>query len=138
VTFGVIAAVVGSFAVHQGWSAKRDRMAAVTAALDAAAVPATDRVMSIDASGTRYWTGRGGVVLVNDPITTVEKVAAAYSIRWLILEQGETVEAAAAILGGGPLPGWLGPPLLDLPDVKVYPVCTAGGDPRCSVAKAGS
>ena len=31
------------------------------------APPRTDRVMSIDASGTKYWTGRGGVVLVNDP-----------------------------------------------------------------------
>jgi hypothetical protein len=138
VTFGVVAAVIGSFTVHQGWSVKRDRLAAVTAALDAAAAPATDRVMSIDASGTKYWTGRGGVVLVNDPITTVEKVAAAYSIRWLVLEQAESVPAAVAILAGGPLPGWLGPPILNRPDVKVYPVCTTAGDARCSVAKAGS
>ncbi len=134
VTFGVIAAIAGSFPVHQGWSVKRDRMAAVAAALDAAAVPATDRIMSIDASGMRYWTGRGGVVLVNDPITTVEKVATAYGIRWLVLERAESVPAAAPILAGGPLPGWLGPPLMDGPDVVVYPVCTTSGDPRCAVA----
>ena len=138
VAFGVIAAVAGAFPVHQGWSAKRDRLAAVAAALDAAAVPAEDRVMSIDASGTRYWTGRGGVVLVNDPLTTVEKVAGAYGIRWLVLERAESVPAAAEILAGGSLPGWLGPPILNLPEVKVYPVCTTAGDPRCSMAKAGA
>ncbi len=134
VTFGVIAAVAGSLPVHQGWSAKRDRMVAVAAALDAAAVPATDRVMSIDASGTRYWTGRGGVVLVNDPLSTIEKVADAYDIRWLVLEKAESVPAVAPILAGGPLPGWLGPSLLDSPDVVVYPVCTTAGDARCAVA----
>ena len=42
--------------------------------------------MSIDAAGTKYWTGRGGVVLVNDPIETVERVARAYDIRWLVLD----------------------------------------------------
>jgi hypothetical protein len=134
VVFGVIAAMVGTLIVDNNWNAKRERLIAVAAALDAAAVPATDRVMSVDASGTRYWTGRGGVVLVNDPITTVEKVATAYDIRWLVLERGELAAATVPILAGGPLPGWLGPPILNLPEVKVYPVCTTGGDPRCAVA----
>ena len=49
--------------------------------------PMTDRVMSIDAAGTRYWTGRGGVVLVNDPLDTIEEVARAYDIRWLVLDR---------------------------------------------------
>ena len=138
VAFGVVAAVAGTLIVHQSWSLKRERLAAVAAALDAAEVPATDRVMSVDASGTRYWTGRGGVVLVNDPISTVEKVARAYGIRWLVLEQAEIVPAGVPILAGGPLPGWLGPPILNLPEVKVYPVCTTAADPRCAVAGVGA
>ncbi len=134
VAVGFAAAIVGSQIVHQGWSATRERMTAVASALDAAAVPATDRIMSFDASGTRYWTGRGGVVLVNDPIATVKDVAVAYNIRWLVLELGQSVPAAAPILAGGPLPGWLGPPILDRADVKLYPVCTTAGDARCAVA----
>ena len=37
--------------------------------------PPSDRVMSIDAVGTKYWTGHGGVVLVNDPLDTIHDVA---------------------------------------------------------------
>ena len=61
--------------------------------------------MSIDASGTKYWTGHGGVVLVNDPIETVEEVARAYDIRWLVLEKADTVPAVKAILVDGRAPG---------------------------------
>ena len=55
----------------------------------------SDRVMSIDASGTRYWTGHGGVVLVNDPLDTIHDVATAYDIRWLVLDRGDAVPAVA-------------------------------------------
>ena len=79
--------------------------------------------MSIDASGYRYWTGHPGVVLVNDPLDTVEAVARAYDIRWLVLEKGDTVPAAAAILVDGQRPAWVGPPVLARSDVSVYPVC---------------
>ena len=135
VAFGVIAAVVGSFAVHGGWDDKRSRMQAVAGALDAAGAPISDRVMSIDASGYRYWTGHPGVVLVNDPLATVEEVARAYDIRWLVLERADTVPAAQAILLDGRRPAWVGPPILETPDVSVYPVCTAAGDPRCAAAE---
>ncbi len=134
VAFGVIAAVAGSFAVHAGWDDKRTRMQAVGAALDAAGAPVSDRVMSIDASGYRYWTGHPGVVLVNDPIATVEEVARAYDIRWLVLERADSVPAAQEILIDGRRPGWVGPPILQSPDVGVYPVCTTAGDTRCAVA----
>ena len=60
----------------------------------------TDRVMSIDASGTRYWTGHGGVVLVNDPLDTIEEVARAYDIRWLVLDRDDAWPAVAPILDG--------------------------------------
>lgn len=130
VAFTVIAAVAGSFATHATWESKRERMQAVAQALDASAA-ADDRVMSIDASGYRYWSGHGGVVLVNDPLDTVEQVARAYAIRWLVLERGDSVPAAAEILIDGHRPAWVGPPVLAREDVGVYPVCTTAGDPRC-------
>jgi hypothetical protein len=136
VAFAVLAAVVGSFTVHAGWDVKRDRMQAVAAALDAAGAPAADRVMSIDAAGYRYWTGHPGVVLVNDPLDTVEAVARAYDIRWLVLERADTVPAVREILLAGRLPAWVGPPIAERGDVSVYPVCTTPADVRCPVAAA--
>ena len=132
VGFGVLAAILGSVAVHAAWDVKRQRMQAVGVALDAAGAPASDRVMSIDASGYRYWTGHPGVVLVNDPLDTVESVARAYDIRWLVLESADTVPAARAILVDHQRPAWVGAPITNRDDVSVYPVCLAAGDPRCS------
>jgi hypothetical protein len=106
----------------------------VTAARDTAGPPATDRLMSIDASGYRYWSGRGGVVLVNDPLETVREVAEEYDIRWLILERDDTVPAAESILVRHQRPPWVGPPVLETEDVGVYPVCTDASDPRCASA----
>ncbi len=132
VAFVAVIAIAGSFTVHGGWDAKRGRMQAVAAALDTAGAPVTDRLMSIDASGYRYWAGRGGVVLVNDPLDTVASVARAYDIRWLILERSDSVPAATAILVDGRRPDWVGPPILGGGEVAVYPVCTTAADPRCA------
>jgi hypothetical protein len=68
--------------------------------------------MSIDASSMRYWSGHGGVVLVNDPLDTIAEVARAYDIRWLVLDRADAVDAVASILDGGPRPTWLGEPIL--------------------------
>ena len=120
--FAVLCAVVGSLVVHTTWEQRRDRAVAVAATLDAAGAPATDRVMSIDAASTKYWSGHGGVVLVNDPLTTVREVAEAYDIRWLVLDKRESVPAAAAILAGD-RPAWMGPPLeTGIPGLVVIPV----------------
>jgi len=134
VAFGALAAAFGSVTVHAGWDAKRQRMQAVAQALDAAGAPASDRVMSIDASGYRYWTGHPGVVLVNDPLDTVEVVARAYDIRWLILEPADSVPAARAILADDQRPPWVGPSIIRREDVAVYPVCLDPGDARCGTA----
>ena len=94
----------------------------------------SDRVMAIDASGNRYWTGHPGVVLVNDPLATVEEVARAYDIRWLVLERADGVPATSEILLDGRRPAWVGPPILSTEEVSVYPVCTAADDTRCAAA----
>jgi len=110
--FAAVAALFGSLFVHLVWEDSRAKFVAVADALDQAGAPPTDRVMSIDASGTRYWTGRGGVVLVNDPIETVERVARAYDTRWLVLDGEDSVAAAAPILDDVSRPPWLGDPIV--------------------------
>jgi 4-amino-4-deoxy-L-arabinose transferase-like glycosyltransferase len=140
VGFALVAAVAGSITTQAVWSGRRDDFRALGAALDAAGAPATDRVMSIDASGTRYWTGRGGVVLVNDPLDTVGQVARAYDIRWLVINRADSVPAAALLLAGE-RPSWVGAPILATAGeaggraelrLAVFPVCTQAGDPRCA------
>jgi hypothetical protein len=128
IAFAVGSAVLGSIAVHAAWSDRRDRAVAVAAALAGAAAPTTDRVMSIDASSTRYWSGHGGVVLVNDPLDTIHEVARAYDIRWLVLDRADAVDTVAPILDGGPRPAWLGAPILadgSPTKLAVYPVLAA-------------
>ena len=130
VVFGVVTAVWGSSTVHASWDEKRQRFLALNEAIAFARVDPSDRVMSIDASGTKYWTGHGGVVLVNDPIETVEAVARAYDIRWLVLEPTETVPAASAVMAGE-RPAWLGYPVVETRQFSLFPVCTTPGDDRC-------
>ena len=114
VVFAVGAAAIGSWFVHGVWADSRAKFQEVAAALDAAGAPSTDRVMSIDAAGTKYWTGRGGVVLVNDPPETIQQVIDAYDIRWLVLDREESVKPMAPVLDGIAKPTWLGDPILSL------------------------
>ncbi len=67
--------------VHRGWNATRVPRVALAAELERLEVPADDRLMSIDAAGFKYFTGRGGVVTPDDPLETIEAVARAYDIR---------------------------------------------------------
>jgi hypothetical protein len=148
---GFVAAVaVGAAVVTQAaWSARRDDFRLVDRGLGNAGAFPDERVMSIDASGTLYWTGHPGVVLVNDPLDTIEEVARAYDIRWLVLSRADTVASVAPILDGGPRPAWLGAPLASRParqlpgaaplpagaiGVGLYPVCLGSADTRCAEA----
>jgi hypothetical protein len=149
VSFAIVVAIGSAFVTHAAWAARRDDFLLVDRGLaDAGAAP-DDRVMSIDAAGTQYWTGHGGVVLVNDPLETIEEVARAYDIRWLALNRADSVPAVAPILDGGPRPAWLGAPVASrparqLPDapplpegalgVALYPVCLEPADSRCAEA----
>ncbi len=138
--------------VHGTWAAVRADRRAVAAALDQLGAGRDDRLMSIDAAGYRYYTGRGGVVLVNDPLETIKSVAVAYDVRWLVLERGDSVPAMAPVLRGEARPVWIGAPVFSvpssegaggdggdggsLPAVAIYPVCTVAGDQRCAMTGA--
>jgi hypothetical protein len=127
-TVGLVGVVMlGAFTsigvVHAGWAAGRDQLLAVRDALDEAGAPETARVMSIDAAATRYWTGRPGVVLVNDPLDTIAEVAHAYDVDWLVLDRG-AVDTTNPVLDGD-RPEWVGEPILEegAPvEIAVYPI----------------
>jgi hypothetical protein len=118
--------------VHAGWAARRDRYLAVGSALDRAGAGPAERVMSIDASGMKYWTGHPGVVMVNDPLDTIGAVATAYGIRWLVIERSDAVPAVAPILLDDERPAWVGPAAWRDDDaIALFPVCTEPADDRC-------
>ena len=71
--------------------------------------------MSIDAAGYRYHTGHGGVVTPNDPLDTIEEVARAYRIEWLVVERDDAVPALAPVFSGEARPRWIGPQLYGFP-----------------------
>ena len=135
-------AAVGTLGVHSQWARERDERVQVARALDATGAPRSDRVMSIDAAGYRYHTGRGGVVLVNDPPEVIEQVATAYDIRWLVIESDDAVPAVAPVLRGA-RPRWIGQPVLelpaggDVPAVAVYPLCIQPDPVRCGNRATG-
>jgi hypothetical protein len=123
--FAVGTAFAGSAFVHDVWAESRTKFQQVAAALDGARAATTDRVMSIDAAGTKYWTGRGGVVLVNDDQSVIEDVIDAYDIRWLVLDRDDSVKPMAPALDGVARPTWLGEPILvdgRPPALAVFPV----------------
>jgi len=138
----IVALVIASSAIftpalHAGWDETRQPRMTLAAELDRMEVRADDRLMSIDAGGFKYWTGRPGVVMPDDPIETIEAVARAYSIRWLVVERADTVRAMAPVLEGQ-RPSWIGPPSFTvpasdggLPVLALFPVCTTAEDSRC-------
>jgi len=95
-----------------------------------------DRIMSIDAAGMKYWSGRGGVVLVDDPVDTVRRVADAYGTRWLVLGGDPQVPLAEQIQVSGTRPEWVGPPAFRAGDMAIYPICTDAWDHRCEATPA--
>ena len=144
VALAVATSVVFGLVVVRGWDAVRQQRLTVARALTAIEAAPDDRLMSIDAGGYRYYTGRGGVVTPDDPVETVGAVARAYNVRWLILERREIVRSLAPVLKGGPRPDWIGPPAFSLdgpgtdaalagyPAVAIYPICFEPADRRCS------
>jgi hypothetical protein len=140
VAIGIVAAVLGTVVVDAGWNAKRDARLTLAAALDLARIAPDDRLMTIDASGFKYFTGRGGVVTTNDPLPTELEIATAYRISWLVLERDEISTTMAPVLRGDVRPAWIGAPVFSLPAagggpprIALYPVCLSPADRRCAV-----
>ena len=78
---------------------------------------------------TKYWTGHGGVVLVNDPLDTIHEVARAYDIRWLVLDRGDVGRRRRADPRRRPARPGSAPPILSTTGSPtrsaVYPVLDA-------------
>ena len=128
--------------VAQGtWASDRAPRVALAAELERLGVPPTDRLMTIDAGGFKYFTGHPGVVSPDDPIETIESVAQGYGIRWLVLERSGVVEALQPVLIDDRRPSWIGPATFVIPapgggapTLALYPVCVTPDDHRCDVA----
>lgn len=149
-TWAVVAFVAGSAALYApvvwgSWEDSRAPRQALAAELDRLGVPVTDRLMTIDAAGFKYWTGRGGVVSPDDPLDRIEAVARGYDIRWLALERRAIVEALRPVIRDDNRPAWIGQATWTLasdggdgvPSIALYPVCTTPPDQRCAQAEVG-
>jgi hypothetical protein len=143
VGIAILTGALGVWKVQEEWGRERHLRQLVAAELDRMHVGPDEYLMSADASGFKYFTGRGGVVTVNDPLATVEAVGRAYHIRWLVLERRSIVDRLGDVLKGtGHLP-WIGPPAFAVdesppenaddtyPDIAVYPTCFEPSDTRC-------
>lgn len=140
VAFVAASAVLYAPTVYGSWEETRSPRRALAAELDGLGVGPDDRLMTIDAGGFKYWTGRGGVVSPDDPIDRIEEVARGYGIRWLVLERRAIVEALRPVLRADDRPAWIGPAVYTVPSASadgiptlaLYPVCTVSGDARCT------
>jgi hypothetical protein len=136
----VATALVFTPAVMSGWNAVRQPRVALASYLAGSGIPSTDRFLSIDAGGIKYWTGHPGIVTPDDPIEVIQSVAIAYDTRWLVLERGDAARALAPVLAGT-RPSWIGAPVFSvpaadggLPRLAFYPVCTTAADTRCGTS----
>jgi hypothetical protein len=143
VAFVVATAFLYAPLAHATWAHDRDNRTTLAAELDRLGVAPTDRLMTIDAGGFKYFTGRPGVVSPDDPIDTIRAVAQGYAIRWMVLERSAVVRALQPVLAGTERPTWIGPPTFEIPDadggapaLALYPVCFTAIDSRCTVTAA--
>ncbi len=149
-TWAVVGLVVASAAfyaqvIHRVWDTDRVPRTALAVELDRLAVSPTDRLMTVDAAGFKYFTGRPGVVSPNDSLDTIRGVADAYGIRWLVLERSGIVDALRPVLIDDERPSWIGPAAFTIPassggpaTLVLYPVCFDPADARCSPEETAS
>jgi hypothetical protein len=138
VAFVLLLIPVYASAVHGSWAAVAEPRQTLARALDELGVGPNERLLSIDAAGLKYWTGRPGVVTPNDPIETIQQVAQAYDTTWLVVERDDAATSLGPVLAGTSRPAWIGPPVLvvpatdgGIPRLALFPVCTTAGDDRC-------
>jgi hypothetical protein len=131
-----LGAVLGTFRVAEAWRRDATIRAPIVAALRD--VPAGDRLMSPDPGAYAYLLERSGVVTPEDPLPVIREVAAAYGVRWLVVEHDHAVAALRPVLRGSERPEWLSGPLATspLPDAAgtgaaLFAVCLEPSDARC-------
>ena len=143
----IAGSALAAVTVRSGWESTLGERRQLTTAIDQLAAPG-DLLMSIDTATFEYLTGRGGIVIPDDPLPVIEQAARAYNVRWLILERNGAVWALAPLLEGAVRPDWLGPPAFVLPEggetgigstsaaalvaAIIYPVCFDQSAPGCS------
>ena len=150
--WGIVAIVAASSVVfarqaQSGWDAVRGPRVELTSYLASSdgkvaqhedrCGPRPPRLMSIDAGGFKYFTGRPGVVSPDDPLDTIESVATAYGVCWLVVERGDAARALGPVLAGQ-RPDWIGAPVFSvpatdggLPLLALFPVCAVPADRPC-------
>jgi hypothetical protein len=140
VVITMLTAPLFGIGVRANWDATRQDRIALAAELDRLGIGRDERLLTIDAAGYKYWTGRPGVVTPNDPIETIEAVARAYETRWLVVERKDLAEALAPVLRGEARPAWIGPPAFAIPAgdggsprLALLPTCTTADDTRCEL-----
>jgi hypothetical protein len=139
VVFVVASGLLYAPIVHAVWDRDRQAREALAAELVRLDISPDDRLFTIDAGGYKYYTGHPGVVTPDDPLDTLHAVAAAYGLRWLVLERGAVVEAFEPVLTDDARPPWIGKAVYVIPapnggppTLALYPVCASDpGDPRC-------
>ncbi len=142
-----ITAAGGTWKVQTEWGQEKGLRQDVAAQFARLGVGPTDRLMTADAAGFKYFTGHAGVVTPSDPLATVETAARDYDVRWLILERAHIVPALDGVLKGTVRPAWIGPDLYSIhlpdspqdgyPDIAIFPVCWTPDDARCATSAAG-
>ena len=119
--------------IHSTWSAEAAIRQRISDSLPAHA--RSDVVMSPDPGAYRYLAGVRGVVTPDDPLPVIREAAAAYGVRWLILERAHVVDALAPVVAGEQRPEWLSRPLTEVggrpPSAALFAVCLEPRDERC-------
>ncbi|HEX8940155.1 MAG TPA: glycosyltransferase family 39 protein [Candidatus Limnocylindrales bacterium] len=147
VVLGVITAAGGTWKVQTEWSQEKDLRQDVAVELPRLGATPTDRLMTADAAGFKYFTGHPGVVTPSDPLPVIETAARDYDVRWLVLERAHIVPGLDGVLKGTARPAWVGPDVYSIhlpdspndgyPDIAVFPVCWSSADTRCAASARG-
>ncbi len=137
-------AVLFAPVVQAGWDAAAAPRRALATELDRSGVPADDRLMSIDAGGFKYFTGRARRRLAGRPHRHDPRRR--QGLRHPLAgprARRRRSRRCGRSSSGDERPAWIGAPVFDVPatgrsggpDLALYPVCFDPADARCGTAR---